>query len=88
MNSIESFLREVKRKADQLDTQSAAFDSVAAGLAELQLRFGRLRRAIHERDHLGTHRQLVTLLAQGCRLARDIGLLTEEDAVRADEAHR
>jgi ATP-dependent helicase YprA (DUF1998 family) len=78
-------LGDMVRRKDELDQQVAPFSDARTARDELQRRLGRLSKAMLEPDYLEMRRQLVTLLAQGLRMARDVGILTEEDAVRLDD---
>src|SRR5207253_3072727 len=80
------FLSLVGERAVALDKEGPPFTDARSAADELQRLLVRLRAAINESDHLAMHRQLVTLLAHGCRLARDLGIETENDAVAKDDA--
>ncbi len=81
-----AFFGLVTDRVQQLDQEYGPLSTQLAGLESLQRRVGRVSIAVKDRDHLNTHRQLVALLAEGFRLIRDTGLLTESDAVAADNA--
>jgi type II secretory pathway component PulF len=87
-DQFDVLLLEVSRRAHELDRLVVPFTDARSARDELQRRLGRVSKAINEDDHLDLHRQLVTLLAHGCRLARDLGVLTETDAVAKDDEHR
>ncbi len=86
MSGLGDFLYDVALRAEELDRHLPPFMSELEARDELGRRIGRLSKAINECDALETRRQLMTLMAQGCRMARDAGLLTEVDAVRQDDA--
>ena len=80
------FLTLVGARAVALDKDGPPFTDPRSAADELQRRLVRIRAAINEDDHLEQHRQLVTLLAHGCRMARDLGIETEQAAVALDDA--
>jgi type II secretory pathway component PulF len=86
MTTSPRLVDELSARAIELDRQCVPFTSGQEARDELQRRLGRVSKAINESDHLETRRQLVTLLAHGLRMARDLGIETEADAVRMDEA--
>lgn len=81
-----AFLKLVCERAEALDKQGPPLTDARSAIDELQRRVTRIRAAVNEDDHLEQHRQLVTLLAQGCRIARDLGIETEQTAVAKDDA--
>jgi hypothetical protein len=83
---FQGLLDELDAKVFDLDSHCVAFTDGQQARDELQRRLGRISKAINEHDHLETRRQLVTLLAHGLRMARDLGIETEADAVRKDDA--
>jgi hypothetical protein len=81
----EELLRDVIARRGELDRQEEPFNDPRSARDELQRRLGRVGKAINESDWLETRRQLVTLLAQGCRMARDLSIDTAQDAVDRDD---
>lgn len=86
MKELKEFLEDCGARHAELDRQHAPFENGAAAIDELQRRLTRMRAAHNESDHLELRRQLVNLMAHGCRAARDLGLGTEADAVALDDA--
>jgi DNA-binding SARP family transcriptional activator len=80
------FLILIGERSVALDKDCPPFSDPRSALDELQRRLTRIRAAINDDDHLEQHRQLVTLLAHGCRMARDLSLETEAAAVLLDDA--
>ena len=87
MSGQQLLIDDVAHRRDELDRSQHALTQPGEVRDELQARLLRVAKAMNDPDWLDTRRQLVTLAATCLRAARDLGLDTEDDAVRKDGDH-
>lgn len=80
------FACDIGQEIARLDAAHCPPETFKQSADQLQRVLGRLHAATRERDYLDYRRNLVLLLAECYRTARDRGILTDEAAVAATDA--
>ena len=81
------FLAQVAHRQYALDQTYGSFVDSVHARDELLRCLGILSCAVDDDSHLEMQRALVTIAANACRMARDVGIETERDAIRLDDAN-
>lgn len=87
MKILETILADVAGRAEVQDQiRAESFESALQAIDAIQRSVTRGRSAVNESDHLALRRDLLAIAAKACRALRDLGLATEAEAVKLDDA--
>lgn len=82
------FACDIGQQIARLDGENCSPESFLQSADRMQRVLGRVHASVADRDYLDFRRNLVILLAECYRTARDRQIMTDEDAVAATEAAR